>query len=507
MNKTFYNLSDGGRFDATRAKLALFDRNTLADIIALVNYRGSGLINDIHSNPNDFDPPHIFGILDPTIVAYRDQQEVLLGMATVMLSGLREQRLSQQDYQRVLQKAFSIPAPLAFKYAQKIETPDTIMVDTDQSGSNEWTEYLAYVRNWADSFVGTVVNKALSLTGLDTYFNWDKNQSNDVDAMFEFAQLGETVAELGKRGRLVQSYATVNRNFGSIMAGDAETDAYTADSLAIGDAISCLNNKQLPGTLLGKWGDVEKAGKHAAAKFIKDKANDAGYSVHNGEIMQGEPKPKGQHLPNVIESLLNSSPNKLILLGLIGGLGVPVAVNMIKKLTALNARPSGDADVRDLYGDVIADALQDGDVDGAVAEYLRAGESDFLAEEGITGDAADDIVSQVLEGDVDDEHFDDVTTGDIFSRARTNMAIKRAARTSNRMDRKEQKFNAKMAAKTARGQAVATRKSDYMRVAPPSRPSSRPQAEPEYEFDQEQLSPSDDDQVSSFDMGLDQFDN
>jgi hypothetical protein len=47
MNSTFYHKTDGGVFDATRLKLALFDEQTVRDIVSLVNYRGAGIVDDI----------------------------------------------------------------------------------------------------------------------------------------------------------------------------------------------------------------------------------------------------------------------------------------------------------------------------------------------------------------------------------------------------------------------------------------------------------------------------
>jgi len=477
MNSHFYqNVSDGGRMDATRLKLALFDEGTVRDIIALVNYRGSALLDDIYRKSTEADPPRALAIVGNDFVKYQDVAGVLLGYATIMLAGLRDNRMDQDSYATILKKAFGLPALTAKRYAERIETYDKLIKDTNADGSTSVMEEFNALYNKMLEGVRGVANQLGKITGLDQFYYWDQNQEFDVDAVFEMHQLGEAVCELNRRVRLMQAQASLNASFGMFRTagtpggGDPDDgDPDDAAEMMVGDVFADLGSKPLPASVYGPYADVAKAGRIGQAKLGKEILERAGVSkADDGSVDIAPVAQNDKPIANAVRRLLTSKGGKLALGAVTGGLGGMLLARALKRRSGLNGDPNTEitSHIAQHYGPDMAMSYATGDIDGIVYNAMLDGTRvDDSGDPELYGEA-------LAEMEGDPEYAIETLgpeIGGVFSRWRANAATRRASRTARRVSRKQSRvanrnmrrsgrMNARNADRMRRQQAIDARR-------------------------------------------------
>lgn len=361
MNAKFYPRQDSGRFDVARLLLALFSRESVEDIIDLVQYRGDALIDDIYnpSNMTEADPNRPLAIFSPKYLNPIDAPAVILGFSTVLLSTVRTPASTETAYNKILQQAYGLPAEYANKLALGIETVDPIVVDNNNDGTNDWTEYLNAAAARIENAIRTPVNNAANLLGLGGYFFWDSNQSYDKDLLFEYAQLGQVVSDMQRRGRLMTTQAMLARNNTIFLSGDAEGDV----EYQLGDAMRGMLGRKLPSDAYNEVaGNVARKGMSASHLKLHRMLGDAGLTEESNGVPTSE---RGEKIRTAMMNFLGGKPSQSLLAGLIPGAGLFRAAKSL-----LSGDPDVAAEVGELYGDVIAEQWANGDIEGIVTDAL-----------------------------------------------------------------------------------------------------------------------------------------
>jgi hypothetical protein len=428
--KNFYPISDGGRYDATRAKLALFDEQTLRDIIDLVGYRGSALVGDIHRTPAPTDPPRILGILSPEYISYQDQGDVLIGLATIIAASLKKPAKSRDDYKLILSEAYDIPQVMAAYYADKIETFDKIEATYKEDASlatkalAQWNAFKDRVDNWA----ANIVNSANKLLG--TGFYWDADQDRDVDFLFELSQLGSAVRELELRRRLISGQAQISANLSVLQIGDIGEGEDDQEAFLAGDIMRRMTSQKLPSKVMGRFSSIST---EAKKRLVGDICRLA--EVGDPDELK-EPEVRAR----LIDKIARFLKRKPFLLGALGGV-IP-GLGVAKALTGDPNEGLLDevyGDVASHYGEKIADAMLAGDIDTIVAEGMNLA----LDPDEYPGDDQPELF-----GDVDQELIPEA--GGLFTRFRNRAAAKAAARRAGRTGRSMSRTESRIANKNQR---------------------------------------------------------
>lgn len=432
MNSQFYNIADGGKADATRLKLALFDRQTVQDIVDLIRVRGAGVVNDVFDMPTEADPAHVLGVLSPEYIKYSDLPAVIVGMSTMIMGQLRSPKLGPDEYANMLSTAYNIPVSMARYYANQIDSTDKMISDGNKDGNTSLVESATYYSNRIKEGARNFVNRMSTNFGLDNWLNWDQTQEFDLDMMDELASLGEIVAKLNRRNRLMSAQAAISANMNIMrQGGDPLPDAAAIDA-HVGDVFSKLGTKPMPNAIMGNYAPLATNGMRSAFDMARTYANMAGY--RNGKYAGTPSSPQGEDVRKSMGDVLTGEPSQSHILGAMGNL-IPGA-GLLKLLSGLfSAGDPNDeimGDIAETYGDQVAQRWYTGDIEGLVGDALIA------AAEGISPQQADaygDISEDM--GDIDESL--DKETGGLFSRWRSNMAFKRAERVQNRQQRKATK--------------------------------------------------------------------
>jgi len=370
MNAKFYSLNDGGVMDAARLKLALFDENTVRDIIALVNYRGTGLLDDIYRNSTEADPPHILGVMGSDFCKAQDVPGVLLGLSTVIMASLRKPKMGPDEYADILATAFGLPTLLARGYANQIESYDSIIADANQDQKAEFSEHLQQYVNVLEEGARRIVNGLSNALGLSTVLNWDQTQDYDVDFLDELYNLGEIVVKLNRRARLMSGQSLIMAQMQLFQTGDIEEEG---DPLAemVGDIVAAAGARALPASLTGNFRDTMLKARRASLGMGQSLFSHAGIGVNPAtkQLTTTPTTQAGGRLRTLLSKVLTKNPVVATILGaskLLSGAKK-------KLLSSSKSSDSGVGDVVSLYGDIaegygepLADAWLIGDVEGIV---------------------------------------------------------------------------------------------------------------------------------------------
>jgi len=403
MNHKFYNNQDGGVFDTTRLKLALFDENTVRDIIALVNYRGAGLVDDIFRASTEADPPHILGVLGPDYMKYNDVPGVLLGLATLIMADIRKPKRGPDEYADILAGAFGLPTLLARRYADKIESYDAIVADANQDQQTAFTERLQQYVNVLEEGARRVVNGLANTLGLSTILNWDQSQDYDVDFLDELHELGEVVAKLNRRSRLMSGQALITAQMQVFQTGDIDDDGF-GDPMAemVGDILSAAGSRNLPPSLTGNFKDTMLKARLASLNMGKELFNHAGVEVSPSKQIKSAPTSSGgKKLKKIIASVFKKNPLVATLIG--ASKAFTGSTKGLAKAASKNSSATGD--IASLYGDISREFGHD------VADAWIGGDIDTI------GDLIEDVNGQMI-GD----HDEDVETGGLFNKKKNRRA-------------------------------------------------------------------------------------
>lgn len=380
----FYRMSDSSRLGKARMILSLCSKDMVEDIVLLIQTRGSGVLDDIFSQPKKaFDPPRVLGVLSRDYIDDEEVGNLLVGLSTILLAALRKPKWGNDEYQKLLQDAFSLPNEIAEPIAKNIETYDAIGWNKDAGEAGQLIDWNSLGRNIKEG-----VRRFLNWVPKVLQLNWeiDQNQEYDTDFLYELSKLGDVVIQMNRRANLMTAQALINQNSGIFQTGDPIEDEMHAD-MALGDALASLAKKDLPPSILGGFSALANMGKKASVAKVQNMADEAGFAKSKrAETLESTHPAKQPLLKKAWHKILSANPSTAALLG--AGAGItPGLISLLKKGIGMGSPEGMDlyGDVAEEYGPNIAQAWLQGDVDGILEEIL---------------------------GDIDAEEDDDITTGD-----------------------------------------------------------------------------------------------
>lgn len=420
------------RLAKARLVLGLFSRDMVEDIILLVQNRGNGTVADVFNGPaSAYDTPRPLGVLSREYVADEDVPALLLSFSTLLLSYIRKPRLSNDNYQQILQDAFGLPSQVAEALAKNIETYDPVSSMKTENGEEgiDWEFLGNRIANGVRQFLNWIP-KVLQL-------NWeiDQNQDYDKDFLYEMVKFGEVIAQLNRRARLMTSQVMINQATGlfalgsgdpaNALIGDSDENGDNEAEAALGAQFRPLTLRALPTNIAGPFAPVIAASDEANMKALAKSVQSAGYDITKNGLVDNGRRPAHPGLRKAWDSFLAMNPGKIGALSFAAG-ALPGLIKLLK----------GDptdlyGDIRDEYGDAIADKWRSGDIDGLVGDAIAEAGDDVT-----TGDP--DLDKQIgdaaleLYGDTDG----DPEIGGMLTRWRVNRAKRRFKRSHRRTVRR-----------------------------------------------------------------------
>lgn len=476
MQYQFYSgqgIANATRFDVARLLLCLFGEQQVRDIIALVNLRGQGLIDDIYGNSTEADPPHIFGVLGAPFMKPHDAPGPLLGLATTVVHTLRKPKMGNDEYQEILQGAFGLPSAFAKVYADKIETYDEIVANANGDDKTQLMERVTQLSNLLQEGARRVINGLSTAAGLNTLINWDQNQTYDFDLLFELASLGKAVAELNQRSRYMGAQALVSAQMNLLQTGDVDSLSNDPVGEQMGDLLSTAAQRQLPKEIMGNVAGLSNQGHKATLKAAEALLGAGNMSVNpsSKSLVTGDPDSSiAERIQLALGKILQGNPLSSSLLGALKGTGGNKKTRLASKITSaedasISAGESGDpnlyGDIADEYGDGIANAWAAGDIDAVAKECFKmADEVGDLTNSEI--DAISSMLPPTHAGDIEDMSPE---TGGLFTKLRTRLATKKAARRKARAGRKANRVRNRLNRKQKLAAAKEAARADYFPAA------------------------------------------
>jgi len=427
-----------------RLLLSLMSRDMVEDIIALIQWRGHAVVNDIFdTQPSAYDPGHPLAILSREYMADEDVPLVLLGLSTVMFGTMRKANMLGMDqYKEILRDAFSLDAAMAESIAKNIETYDVIPWK-DSAGNFNWLaigekilEGLRKAANWLPERLGIP-------------WEIDQNQKYDRDFLYEMSKLGEAIVSLNRRARLMTSQAQISLSLGMLSTGDPETEGDI--DAEIGETFVRVIQRELPPAIYGSLAPLARLGRASTAQKATNILRTAGYGVTpSGQLAQVSP-PTNKKVHKIVSQILAMKPSKAALLGAAAGFLPAFLISLLSKKSAL----SGDItisdsetarEIADLYGDSIADAWLVGDIEEIVKHALNDASQEVSIDDPDAEQKIDKAVAEEIAGDIENM---DPEIGGWWSRLKRNwarrrylrrrrQAMRRAARIMRRMREEEE---------------------------------------------------------------------
>jgi hypothetical protein len=444
--------------------LSMLSEQQINDVVNLINARGRLVVSDLKSKKSSrgisLSP---LAILDESIVPNEDMEEVALGLSTVLLAQLRTPKFDREVYANILKTAFSLPTEMADAISRKIETADILGGSYKDPKGEEYPWYKSFYGN-----IKSTVRKTLN--SIPAFFGvpWEieARQDFDIDLLYELKLMGREVAELNSRSRLMAGQAAFNMATGMFAMGDIEEGDPDMADMALGDAMRQLNLRSVPAAVFGNAEGLRKlsgANQQAAAQNFADNI---------GLTKSGESVPaKSPAMKRALDKALSASPGKAVALGLALG-AAPTLIKILKDfrkkgdvfgdINADEAIPALAAQ----YGDDAAAAWLAGDVEGFFHEVGALANEDFS-----TGDPDLDsaIEAAVLEEGLGDIEALGPEVGGVFTRARINMAKRRASRRTRRSNRKmgrvrrKNELSSRLQAQKDRAALAGTDESPYFK--------------------------------------------
>lgn len=423
------------RHDKAAFILASYAPDTVEDIISLVLSRGSALVNDLNGADG---PPRPNAIFSRKYINDLDFKPMYVGALTVQLANLRQVSNDFDFYQKALEDAYGIPSEMSKVLAKKIETYD-ILGGLAEDDKRAWYSKLS---DRVQETIRQSVNYIPSI--LQIPIENDQSQQYDIDRLYEFKLLGEAVADLNARARLMTAQAAIAQTMGLFRtavskkeeSGDIEDgDADLGYQEIVADTFRPLMGAPIPGQLFGGFAAVANIGKAASTAKAQSVISDAGLSRKAHEAG----RVRNPNLRSALNKVLSIKPGKLA--GLAAGVAfAPAAIKIIKNLAMQQKGTAamGDimGDIADKFGDDFASSVATGDVEGMLTHISDlSGDMETTGDpeldEEIIGDVMDEI--QAEGGDIE---AGDIEVGGLFKRMRINAAIRRGNRRGRRMKRK-----------------------------------------------------------------------
>jgi len=269
----FYKRADGGEMNAARALLALNSEQGVRAIVALIQWRGVGVIDDIFRNEQSIDPVHVLGYLYNSHIKPQYVPALTMSFSVIAYGQYKNLRFGNDEYTRIIMSAFPVPESYARLYANKVETEDVIKA---AEGSGLTGQVNAFLDKMGDYFRNPA-NSMLNALGLGTLINWDQTQKYDLDGMYELAVLGNVLGDFKIQSEMmsVQRLTQEEFNGGRIAMGDPESGDISSETagvikgvLALA-ALHTLSKPIAPNSMLGGFTNIVKAGTSAMAANLQ----------------------------------------------------------------------------------------------------------------------------------------------------------------------------------------------------------------------------------------------
>lgn len=430
MKRTIY--PGNGRHNKAAVILASMSPDMVEDIISLVNARGRGILGDIfeaQGTAANSTNVRFLAVFSNSFIAEEDFEDTYLGFATVALSALRKPNYGNDEYQQILSQAYGLPWEIADPLAKKIETYDVLGgADKNQS---YWTRFT--------DMLGEGVRRSVNWAANVLQLPWenDQDQKYDIDFLYEMKLLGQVVADLNSRARLMTAQAAINTNMGVLQTGDPMIGDQESADMMVGDTFKMARLRQLPKAVFGTASPIARMGHAATAAKAKNVLSQAGYHVSKGKLTNTQPKhPAMKH---AVDKILNMRPSSALLAG--GLLGAtPVAIKLIADLAKMRKQGQmGDVDgdaystISTAFGDTVADAWLTGDIESVFKHIGDEANEDISTGDPELDAAIEASVMQELAGDIDEMSPE---VGGLFTRWRINAAKKQASRRMRRQYKK-----------------------------------------------------------------------
>lgn len=424
--------------------LSIFPPDLREEIVSFCLSRGSSTSRDVIDLEETGDIPAFMTLFSRQYVEDRDISDLMVGFSTIVLDGLKSTKTGLDSYSSVLQTAYGLPESIADSMAKNIETEDDLAKLSPSWYGKLSQNIMAATRQ--------SLNAVMS-SGPLSILSWeiDQDQTYDLDMLYEWKLLGVQVKKLNSRVRLMSAQSMIAANIDLFPRPDAveggDVDSADADSY-IGDLVSKVSAPNFPPGMYGGLSPLTLL--HATANKVR---------LANVIKASGLGKPKiastgviaGSH-PSLARSLAKFTTGKTSKHGILGFIRkkpLGQAHGDLIDLSGESQDQKGNT-LRTLYGDMghaIAHAYETGDINPLLEQA-----ADLATDDETTGDP--DLDDAIISGDVANDPYGDVDemgqeVGGLFTRMRTNMAIRRAARRKSRSSIKQTKVKKRFARKEA----------------------------------------------------------
>lgn len=432
--------------------LSIFPPDLRDEIVSFCVARGSVASRDVSELEDAADVPAFMTLFSRQYIDDRDMGELMIGFSTIVLDGLKSKKTGIDSYSTMLQTAYGLPEKVADAMANNIETEDD-WSKMDPTWYNKLSQTI-------QSATRQSINSVMS-TGPLSVLSWemDQDQTYDLDMLYEWKTLGAQVKKLNSRVRLMSAQSMIASQIDLFPRAEAGDVDYGDVESYIGDLVSKVAAPNLPAQMYG--GIAPLVMLHRAANKVKlanvIKASGLGKpKVSSAGIISGSKPMFGK----VLAKLTAGKPGKK---GILGFLRKKRMGDIDDELIDLNGASQDQkanilSTLHGQIGDAVAHAYETGDINPLVREM-----AELAAVEETTGDV--DLDEALIAGDMSEDPYGDVDemgeeVGGLFTRMRTNMALRRAARRKARgkrkstrrqarWDRKQQMIEAKDKAKQA----------------------------------------------------------
>jgi hypothetical protein len=399
-------------------------------IINLINVKGPNDVMNViddDSKNHASGTPRFLGIFSREFIGDNDFEDVYRGFGTLALAAIRKPKFGGDEYQVILQDAFSLPSELAEPIAKKIESYDILNPVKNGVDPSIWRKFTEQFKEG--------VRRTINWTGqfLQTPWEVDQGQDYDLDFLFELKMLGQAVGELNSRSNLMTGQVQIQQSMGLLETGDIEDGDVDSYDQMVGDVFGRAGGRRLPHSVFGGLSRIGHLGHHASMRKASDLATMAGIETkHNGK-----PSPSSVH-PSVKAAVGNILKKKapMALMTVATGGTAP----LLKKGLAM-IRKHGDiySQLDTNHGASVANAWEMGDIDSLAEEILATTHGDFE-----TGDPElDHQIENILAGD---PHIamGDVRSKGKFRQFKINHLKKKLGRLESKQGGQQQQIQQQM---------------------------------------------------------------
>lgn len=409
----------------------MMSTSMVSDIRDLFSSYGDSVVSRLSADEREnaaFIKP--LAILDPVYIKKPDHlKHVMLGMSVIWLDSVNHNKgkdhargWDTEDYAKMIQSVFHLPYPLAFAYAQKIETLDVI---GGTAGKDSRQSLLGLITDKLQEAGRRVANTVPAVLQLP--YRIDQDQSFDGDALFEIYNFGKVVDELLTRVELMSAQQKIAMGTGLFNTLGQQGDL-SDDTIANVVELAKASDYNVPSKVLGKYGIIKQAGDVATNAAFADIANQerSAASIGGGGLMQ----------------LLSTIGGSLPFLNMLASNNKGVARQLSAKTRDLHSaqmeRNAMLGDIADKYGEELANAIETGDMAALCGEIMDIMDTDT------TGDPLlDQAIIDEVTGDVLAETGDVAEVGGLLTRFRTKANMRKARRRQGKALKKARFYASK----------------------------------------------------------------